>query len=175
MKKNIIALLLMLPCHLALAHHVTIEVNGKVVKESCNVSSSDLIKNVNFPDLDPKDFKTVGSKSISEPIWIHLEKCTGNIKGLYYQFSGTPDDTDPTLLKVTGKADTPEGGVATGLAVELMNQHGQKMILNKMYSFPEKITTPTYIRGFYLRYRSVSSNVGPGDASSVAYLDIYYE
>lgn len=157
------------------AEDITVNLNGGILAQSCNVISQDLTKNVNFPDLNPNDFNTIGATSTEQPVVIQLEKCTGRVNNMSYKFSGEPDATDPTLLKVIGKSGASEDILATGLAIEILDASKKKIALNTTQAINEMITTTTYTLNFYLRYKSTSSNVGSGDASSIAYLDIYYE
>ncbi|RWR01056.1 fimbrial protein [[Pantoea] beijingensis] len=159
----------------AFAVDVTVHVNGGILTQSCNVSGQDLIKNVNFPDLDPKDFSQKGAVSAEESVSIHLENCTGNLNNITYKFSGEADDSDSSLLKVIGKGGATEGVLATGLAIEILNEKKKTIALNTVQALNEVITSATYTLNFYLRYKSTSSSIGPGDASSIVYLDIYYE
>jgi len=162
-------------CSLASAVDVTVQINGGILSQSCNVSSQDLIKNVNFPDFSPDDFSQTGATSAEQAISIGLNNCTGNVNNVTYKFSGEPDDTDSTLLKVTGKGGQVEGKLATGLAIEILNENKKKIALNSIQPLNTVITGATYTLNFYLRYKSVSSKIGSGDASSIVYLDVYYD
>ena len=168
-------LLLYLLSHSAYAVDVTINLNGGILAQSCNVSSQDLTKNINFPDFNPRDFGQAGATSAEQPVSIFLDKCTGNVDNISYQFSGEADVTDSTLLKVTGKGRTPEDILATGLAIEILDKNKQKIALNAIQPLNEIISSATYTLNFYLRYKSTSNKIGSGDASSIVYLDIYYE
>ena len=175
MHKFFTFLLLCLFCPSVLAVDVTVQLNGGILSQSCNISSQDLIKNVNFPDLNPTDFIQTGATSAEQPITILLENCTGNVNNITYKFSGESDDQDATLLKVVGKGGASEGITATGLAIEILNENKKRISLNTIQALNKVVTTATYNLNFYLRYISTSSNVGSGDASSIVYLDIYYE
>lgn len=154
---------------------VTIQLNGGILAQSCNISSSDLIKNVSFLDLNPRDFDQIGATSAEKEVTVQLRSCTGNIENMSYQFSGEADTTDSTLLKVLGKSGVSQETLATGLAIEILDSAQQKIPLNTIQTLNQTITSSSYIFKFYLRYKSTSNDVGSGDASSIAYLDIYYE
>jgi len=175
MKTLFIFPLTVLFCFSASAVDVTVQINGGVLSQSCNISSQDFIKNVNFPDFSPDDFGQKGATSAEQPVSIHLENCTGSVNNLTYKFTGETDDTDPTLLKVIGKGGETEGRLATGLAIEILNEKKNKIALNTIQPLNSIITGTTYTLDFYLRYKSVSSKVGSGDASSIVYLDVYYD
>ncbi|WP_348634746.1 fimbrial protein [Providencia rettgeri] len=175
MKVNIIFLVIYFIGFFAYAVDVTVNVNGEILTQSCNVTGKDLIKNINFLDLNPSDFNQIGSTSATQPISIHLENCSGKVNNMSYKFSGEEDDNDPTLLKILGKANSLEGDIATGLAIEILDKYRKKISLNTKYALNEVITTPSYDLNFYLRYKSTQINIGSGDASSLLFLDIYYE
>ncbi|MCS3433410.1 fimbrial protein [Klebsiella sp. BIGb0407] len=175
MSKLFTFLLLCLSCSTASAIDVTVQVNGGILSQSCNVSSQDLIKNVNFPDLNPSDFSQKGTNSAEQPVSIRLENCTGNVNNVTYKFSGEADETDTTLLKIIGKGGASGGIMATGLAIEILDTNKKKIALNTIQALNKIITSTTHTLDFYLRYKSTSNDVGSGDASSIVYLDIYYE
>jgi len=175
MKSFFTVLLLFIFCSSALAVDVTVQVNGGILSQSCNISSQDLIKNVNFPDLNPKDFSQAGTTSAEQSVSIRLENCTGNVNNTTYKFSGEADETDTTLLKIVGKGGTSEGILATGLAIEILDANKKKVALNTIQALNKIITSTTYTLDFYLRYKSTKNSIGSGDASSIVYLDIYYE
>ncbi|EKT56048.1 fimbrial protein [Providencia burhodogranariea] len=157
------------------ASDVTVYINGGILTQSCNVSSNDLIKNVVFDDLNPKDFTTIGSVSEFQPVTIHLENCTGHVNNMSYQFSGEADELDSTLLKVLGQPNNTRNITASGLAIEIANENKQKINLNTKITLNEIINSKTYDLIFNLRYKSTQKDIGSGDASSLLYLDIYYE
>lgn len=175
MNKSFTFLLCCFYCVSASAVDVTVNLNGGILAQSCNVSSQDLIKNVIFPDLNPKDFNQIGATSAEQPVSIQLVNCTGNVNNLTYQFSGESDDSDSTLLKIIGKGGMSEDILATGLAIEILDENKKKIALNSIQALNKLITSNSYTLDFYLRYKSTSKDIGSGDASSIAYLDIYYE
>lgn len=175
MKTKYYYLTLYLFSFFSLPEDVTLYLNGEILAQSCNVSSDDLVKNINFPDLNSRDFSNIGDVSIDKMVSIHLKNCTGNVNNMMYQFSGEPDASDPTLLKVVGKANSNQNSIASGLAIEILDKNKNRILLNNKNSFSETISTTNYDFNFYLRYISTSKNINSGDASSLLYLDIYYE
>ncbi|WP_447885565.1 fimbrial protein [Serratia fonticola] len=162
-------------CSAAYAEDVTVQINGAILAQSCNVKSSDLTKNVIFDDINPKELASLGSTTASTKVSIGLENCTGNITDISYMFSGSGDDSNPSLLKVIGKPGTSSEDVATGLAIEILDMNKKSVPLNQKLAFGQRVTTSTYNFNFYLRYKSTSPTIGAGDASSLLYLDLYYE
>ncbi|WP_036965016.1 fimbrial protein [Providencia alcalifaciens] len=175
MKKKFILFILCFFCFSAYSADVTLNINGAILGQCCNISSNDLIKNVNFQDLNPGDFNNIGDVSPEKSVSIHLENCSGNVNNMMYQFSGEADANDTTLLKIIGKSGSSIDGVATGLAIEILNKNKDRIKLNSKKFLNETITTTSYDFTFYLRYISTNQNVSSGDASSLLYLDIYYE
>ncbi|MDB9568905.1 fimbrial protein [Providencia rettgeri] len=175
MKNKFIVFVLFLFCFSAYPVDVTLNINGAILAQSCNISSNDLIKNINFQDLNPGDFNHIGAVSSEKAVSIHLENCSGNVNNMMYQFSGEADTSDPTLLKIIGKSGSSMDGLATGLAIEILNNNKDRIEINTKKIFNETITTTSYDFNFYLRYISTSQSVSSGDASSLLYMDIYYE
>jgi len=173
--RKFLIIILGLYCRSVCAVDVTIQITGGILAQSCNVSSQDLIKNINFPDMNPADFSYLGATSAEQSFSIHLENCTGSVSNLTYKFSGEADKSDSTLLKVLGKGGNQEEGLASGLAIEILDDKKNRIDLNSVRLLNTTISSNTYILDFFLRYRSTESKVGSGNASSIVYLDIYYE
>ncbi|MEX5927445.1 fimbrial protein [Providencia hangzhouensis] len=76
-------------------------------------------------------------------------------------------------MKILGKANSLEGDIATGLAIEILDKYRKKISLNTKYALNEVITTPSYDLNFYLRYKSTQINIGSGDASSFTFFWIF--
>lgn len=174
-KAALVVSFLSLPFFAAYAEDVTVQINGSILAQSCNIRSDDLSQNVNFNSINPQDLSSIGATTEKERVNIRLENCTGNVSAMSYQFSGTPDDNNGNLLKVTGKSSSAQGDIATGLAIEILNLSEKQIPLNQVVSLGSAITASTYTFGFYLRYRATAATIGPGDASSILYVDFYYE
>ena len=162
-------------CSLVNAADVQVQLNGSILDQSCSIKSADLTKNVIFDDMNPKDFSFLGAVSSMQEVNIGLEKCTGNIETMYYIFSGYADLSDPSLLKITGQQDTSADDIASGLAIQILDANKNVIPLNQNQNINRTITEQTYNLKFYLRYKSTNTTVTPGDASSLLYLDFYYE
>ncbi|MGQ7804501.1 fimbrial protein [Hafnia alvei] len=177
MKKiyGLFTLFLGLPPYSTIAEDVRVQITGAILAQSCNVKSSDLIKNVIFDDIDPQVLTPIGATTVSKKVSVALENCTGNVSSMSYMFSGTSDASNPDLLKVTGKPDVSSEGIASGLAIEILDMNQKSIPLNQKQAFSQKITTPNYDFNFYLRYKSTGQTIEAGDASSLLYLDFYYE
>lgn len=154
-------------------HDVTVQINGTVTDQTCNVVNDDKIKNVVFDDLEVKSFKSTGSTSVAKPLTITLENCTNSISSLKYQFTGDADGEDANLLAIKNNSTT----AADGLAVQIMNKElTQQLNLNQVYSITDYIKGGcAYVFNFALRYKSTKDTITVGDASSILYLDFYYE
>lgn len=164
-----------LSCLSANAEDIRIQINGSILAQSCNVKSSDLTKNVIFDNINLQDLIPMGATTAPKKVSIVLENCTGSIDSMSYMFSGGADDSNPDLLKVTGKPDASSAGIASGLAIEILDVNKQPVPLNQIQVFNKKINTASYDFNFYLRYKSTGPTVEAGDASSLLYLDFYYE
>jgi len=162
--------------HSTIAEDVRVQITGAVLAQSCNVKSSDLTKNVIFDDINPQALTPTGATTAPKKVTIALENCTGNVNSMSYMFSGSGDDGNPDLLKITGgRPDAASEGLASGLAIEILDMNKKAIPLNQKQTFSQKITTSNYNFNFYLRYKSTSQTIEAGDASSLLYLDFYYE
>jgi len=162
-------------CLSVYAEDVRVQINGAVLKQSCNVKSGDLNKNIIFNDIDPQLLVSSGYSAEVNKVSIELENCTGNVANMSYMFSGVGDDTYPELLKITGKAGGSPEANARGLAIEILDASKKALSLNKKINFSQEINTSFFTFDFYLRYKSTSQNIDAGDASALLYLDFYYE
>lgn len=162
--------------HSATAEDVRVQITGAVLAQSCNVKSSDLTKNVIFDDINPQDLTPAGATTAAKKVTVALENCTGNVNSMSYMFSGSGDDSNPNLLKVTGsRPDASSEGLASGLAIEILDMNKNAIALNQKQTLSQNITASGYDFNFYLRYKSTSQTIEAGDASSLLYLDFYYE
>lgn len=157
------------------AWDVQIAISAQIVGQSCNVNSADLTKNINFPDIDPRDFNSVGDYTEAQKFSINLKDCTGNVRNLNYKFSGDADDLNPNLFKIMGSNGANSDGIAKGLGIEVLDASKRIIPINTGVQLNENITAKTYDLNFYIRYKSTDLNVTAGDASSILYLDIYYD
>ncbi|WP_430442241.1 fimbrial protein [Providencia huaxiensis] len=162
-------------CYSANAADVQVQINGSILSQSCNVKSTDLTKNVIFNDLNLGEFPYTGSVSEPEEVNIRLENCTGNVEQIYYIFSGEQDLNAPNLLKITGQSGSSYDDLAKGIAIEILDENKKAVPLNEKINLNKAITEKTYDFKFFLRYKSTSPTVTSGDASSLLYLDFYYE
>ncbi|WP_392565459.1 fimbrial protein [Utexia brackfieldae] len=154
------------------AYDVAITVNGRLTNQSCDVNSDSLSQSIVFDDISSGSMSKIGNVTDSKKVTINLD-CYLTVNQLSFMFSGQADNTDSTLLKVTGSG-TDE--VAKGLAVEVLKESiRQRYNLNVKTAYGSGITGSTYAFDFYVRYRTVSLPVTAGDASAVLFLDMYYE
>lgn len=154
---------------------VEIQINGAILGQSCNVNSQDLTKNVNFPDIDPSIFKSIGTYTDSQELKINLRNCTGNVSKISYMVTGDLDDLNPNLFKIKGATSSATNTLAQGLGIEILDINNTIISPNTKTALNRTITTTNYDLVFYLRYKSTLPEVISGDASSVLYLDIYYD
>lgn len=175
MNKCFYLLIFMLVSSSSYSSDVEIQINGKILGQSCNVSSNDLIKNINFPDIDPSSFSQIGSYTSSQKFTINLQNCTGSVNNLYYQFTGEADENNNKLFKITGGNNSNVGNLSSGLAIEVLDDSQNIIPINSKVKFNTIITSVNYSLNFNVRYKSTTLDVTPGDASSILYLDMYYE
>lgn len=178
MNKKLLGIILILFMTLSTASKaadVEITLEGNILGQSCNINSNQLTKTVTFNDIQLSDFVGVGSSTKPENLTINLSGCTGNVQTLSYQFSGEADDINPELFKVKGSSSIEENGIASGLGIEVVDINSTVMVPNQKFPLLRTITTSTYNLEFKISYKSTRENITAGDASSILYLDIYYD
>lgn len=148
---------------------------GTIVAETCDVDSSSIEQTIDLGQFSTADFPSVGSVTKFKPFNINLKNCTQNISGAKVWFTGTQDNANPALLKLTdtgmGTADT----MATGVGVEILDDNQTSIAINNSNSsvFPLKAGQNTL--SFYLRYKSTLATVTAGNATAVMYFDLQYQ
>lgn len=157
------------------ATDVQVQINGAILEQSCNIKSKDLTKNIIFDDLNSSNFPSLGAVSDMQEVNVELENCTGNIDKMFYIFSGDEEPSDPSLLKIIGQPNSSSENLASGIAIQILDENKKAIALNTHQKLNQLITSKTYNFKFYLRYKSISSTISAGDASSLLYLDLYYE
>jgi len=156
------------------AADVEVRVMGKVVTQTCNVIRDDKEKYVTFPDFNQGDFRAVGDVSEVQSVKVGLEGCNQAVNQITYIFSGQPEPSDPSLLKVLGDGLSD---ASSGLAIEILDSMRSPIKLSQSYVLKNIIFQDggKYNFNFFLRYKSISTIVTTGNASSVLYLDFNYE
>lgn len=148
---------------------------GTIIAETCNVDTSSVEQTIDMGQFSTAEFPSVGSLTKLKSFNINLKDCTQNITGSKVWFTGTQDNNNSALLKLTdtgmGTADT----MATGVGVEILDNNQTAIAINNSDSsvFPLKAGTNTL--EFYLGYKSTLATVTAGNATAVMYFDLQYQ
>lgn len=176
MKKHLLYLTiftLFFICKISYSADVLVHVNGKIINESCDIDSNDLIKNVTLEDVYAQQFIKKGDVGPSKKISINLKNCTSNLSSINYSFNGYHDDIDPNILKINDKNGSSDKA-AQGLGIEILDGKKNPVMLGQELQLN---TSDNQVKNldFYLRLKSTKDIVTSGEVSSILYLDVFYE
>lgn len=150
-----------------------LQIIGTILSRSCDVASESQNQSVDIGRFNVGAFTQVGTTSTAKPFSIHLLDCGSAATGAKLMFSGTGDSADPALLALSDTSGT--GGMAVGVAIEILDNAQQPLSLNTLSSSSIALTSGDNTLAFYLRYKSTQSVVTPGNASAVMYFDLQYQ
>lgn len=177
MRKNLYGLLLgmtLIPCGYAatIAGSSGIYFKGTILARTCDVKDTDQDITINLGDHDRRLFPRIGSVSPSAPLNVTLINCqpnphTNNIISL--SFRGNTDDNDRELLQLTNGSD-----VANGIAIELLDNNGQRIKLNDTLNIP-MLQGETPLPPVKFRYRATKVPVTTGAANAILQIILRYE
>lgn len=153
--------------------HVSINFYGVIGGASCDISSDSENIPVYIGAFTTATFPSEGSVSPTKTFNITLQNCSSSTKTAEVTFTGTlATSSDTSLLALQDTAGT--GNMASGVAVQLLDSTGNPLPINTLSgSYP--ISNATTVLPFGLRYKSISTTVTPGEATSVMYFDIDYQ
>lgn len=167
----LIALLYITSMGAALAHDVTVNINGTITNTTCSVSSDSIDKQVNLGRFWNAYPLHIGTVSQAVSFSINLENCGAVSKGVQVSFSGTPDTDVPNYFKL----DPPSADSASGFAIKLMDEN-KKLIsvgdTSKVYSIANGATTTSLL--FYAQMVETNSNIKTGIVRSSATFKMIY-
>lgn len=86
-----------------LAYDVLVSVTGKLIGNTCTVSTDSKMLTVPLGNIGTQQFGVNrGVSNIKTPFFINLEECGPTFTGVKVRFVGTPDGDATHLLKVDG-------------------------------------------------------------------------
>lgn len=139
MKKNtifqcVVLLLTLLNAHVGTAgpEQVSMHIYGNVIDQGCDVTTKSALQNIHIGDFNISDFQTANTVSTAADLNIDITGCAAGITGADVLFSGEADSLAPTLLKLTDTGGS--GGMATGIAVQILDAQTQQEIPLNQYS-----------------------------------------
>ncbi|MEH3481085.1 MULTISPECIES: fimbrial protein [Enterobacter] len=144
----------------------TINFTGSVIDPACTATASNA--NVAMGSISKSALSSVGATSQGKQLAITLSSCPAAATKATITFSGTPDDTNSSLLKVTA-ADS--NTAATGIGIALYEENGSTLIpLNTASSSKTLSATNDTVYNFIAKYMATNATITGGDAnSSVSY------
>jgi len=143
-------------------YDVLVSVKGNLIANTCVVAADSLEKNVPLGDIGTRQLSKAGAVSnIKSPFTLTLEACGPTFSGVKIRFSGTPDDSDPRLIKVA------EGG-ATGVAVQILDKEGALVPLDTQTTAYGVAGNNSVQMNFYARLTATGPEVTAGDVSAIA-------
>ena len=146
----------------ARGYDVLVSVTGNVIGNTCIVSEDSKEQNVPLGTLGVKQFSEAGAVSnIKTPFTIRLEACGPTFAGVKIRFSGTPDNDNPQLVKIT------DGG-ATGVAVQILDKDGGLIPLDTQTTARGTPGDDSVEMTFYARLAATGAPVNAGDVSAFA-------
>ncbi|MDI3362780.1 fimbrial protein [Lelliottia sp. V89_10] len=153
--------------------YANFQASGTITPQTCDVTVASKNKTITIGDFAANSFTTVGSVTPAKDLVIDLENCAQTSTGSTITFSGTQDETDPALLKLS---DTKgQGNMATGIAVEILDAvSGTPIKLNQPSAGISLVTGANTLK-YQLRYKSTASTVTAGNATAIMYFDMNYQ
>lgn len=161
--RRLVCLTLLLTCTMPVrGYDVLVSVTGNLIANTCVVAADSLEKNVPLGAIGTRQLNKAGAVSnIKTPFTLTLEACGPTFSGVKIRFSGTPDDTDPRLLK------TAKGG-ATGVAVQILNKEGALVPLGTQTTTYGVAGSDSVQISFYARLAATGPDVTAGNVSAIA-------
>lgn len=152
-----------------LAYDVLVSVTGKLIGNTCTVSTDSKMLTVPLGNIGTQQFGVNrGVSNIKTPFFINLEECGPTFTGVKVRFVGTPDGDATHLLKV-------DGGGATGVAVELLNKGEEPLALNRQTEVLGIPGADSVQMKFHARLAATGSLVSPGPISAIATWVLEYQ
>jgi type 1 fimbria pilin len=148
---------------------------GTIVATPCDVDTSSTNQDVTIGQFSPADFPSVGTTTAAVKFNIKLKDCNKSITGSKVLFSGTSDNSDPTLLALSNTGKGTEGKMATGIGVQILDANQNPISINNSDSDVYPLIEGDNILNFFLRYKSTKTDVTAGDATAVMYFDMNYQ
>lgn len=160
-----------LTTHNTLAHDGTVNITGSILAASCSVDGGEDPMSVTMGDYSGGTLTTVGQLTPQKTLTIRLINCSESISGTTVTVSGTADALNNKLLGLNNPGST---GTATGVGVQITDSLNNIININSASKL-QPLTAGNNQITLKLAYEVTAVPVGPGDASSVMYLDFAYQ
>ena len=141
---------------------VSMHIYGNVVDQGCDVATKSALQNIHIGDFNISDFQAANTVSTAADLNIDITGCAAGITGADVLFSGEAD---------TGGS----GGMATGIAVQILDAQSQQEIpLNQVQPLTPLKAGDNTLK-YQLRYKSTKAGATGGNATAVLYFDLVYQ
>ncbi len=170
MKTNILAFAIIASLSAASAQAAdgTINFNGTITDDTCDISTASKTQTVNLGTIGSNSFSAPGTASAATGFTVVMTNCPATHSNLSVKFDGTPAGGDPAVLALT---DTPTK--ATGVGIQLRDADGSVLPLFAD-SKPVAITAGNATLNFSAAYVSTAATVTAGEANSTANFTVNY-
>lgn len=152
----------------SIAHDVTVNITGTVTNTTCSVSPSSINKTVDIGSFNAMAFAHPGESTEPKQFTIDLQNCGAVANGMNISFSGTTDDNNPELLKLS-----PESS-AGGIAIELMDSAQKIIPIGSSLAYPITAGAANVSLVFYASMVANGEEVKTGHVISSVTFDTSY-
>lgn len=170
MKTNILTFAIIASLSAASVHAAdgTINFNGTITDDTCDISTASKTQTVNLGTIGSNSFATTGTPSAATGFTVVMTNCPATHSNVSVKFDGTPDGGNPAVLALT---DTTTK--ATGVGIQLRDADGTVLPLFAD-SKPVPINSGNATLNFSAAYVSTAATVTAGDANSTANFTVNY-
>lgn len=158
----------------ALADDGKINFTGNIIEAGCQVNSTiNSPISVKLGDVAKTAFPTSGATAAKTKFTLVLSNCPATLQGklITVQYDGTPDTINNNYLQLTGYGTT---GVASGVAIQLLNGSGSELVLGAASDSKTIAATGDTNLDFFARYIATTADVKAGTANSTVNFTLAY-
>ncbi|WP_305420139.1 fimbrial protein [Photobacterium leiognathi] len=149
------------------AYDVLININGRIIENTCTISPLDQNKLVSFGTVDKKEFGSVGTKIKKTPITIKFENCSESIQSVKLNLKGDADKTDVNTLNINGDEDMGFSIAFFTPNDEQIKLNGSSEVINFDSSDSQSIT-------FSASLKKTETDVAEGAFSATTTFEVEY-
>ncbi|MCV2534650.1 fimbrial protein [Enterobacter wuhouensis] len=144
---------------------------GSAVNAACAINAQSLHQSVMMDPVKAAAFTSLGSWAAPKTFWIKLESCNATVsQSASVAFTGATDPNDPQVFQAGWGVDS-----AKGVGIGIFDDEGTLVVPDSAPVNKIMITNGETILFFTAKYRAVSSNIVPGDASTAVNFAVYYQ
>ncbi|OOS01668.1 hypothetical protein B0186_02055 [Canicola haemoglobinophilus] len=163
----------------ATPHDGTINFNGKIVDQTCEVQSGDKNLTVTLPTVSKTNLKNKGNTAGETPFTIHLEKCKGvnekqgNTVRLYFLPDSAKMDLANKVLKNTAR--NPAQNVGIQLTTSTLDDIPLGEAINKYIQSTDKVALSANVALNYKARYYATGVAGAGPVQASVQYNIVYD